>query len=78
MSNVQTPFRYDYVGSFLRPEKLKQARRQFDEGKIPYAELKVVEDEAITELIGKIKAVPVVQVLSLTRWHLFFRQMLPV
>ena len=40
MSNVQTPFRYDYVGSFLRPEKLKQARRQFDEGKIPYAELK--------------------------------------
>ena len=55
MSNVQTPFRYDYVGSFLRPEKLKQARRQFDEGKIPYAELKVVEDEAITELIGKIK-----------------------
>ncbi len=34
MSNVQTPFRYDYVGSFLRPEKLKQARRQFDEGKI--------------------------------------------
>ena len=55
MSNLQTPFRYDYVGSFLRPEKLKQARRQFDEGKIPYAELKVVEDEAITELIGKIK-----------------------
>ena len=53
MSNVQTPFRYDYVGSFLRPEKLKQARRQFDEGKIPYAELKVVEDEAITELIGQ-------------------------
>ena len=57
MSNLQTPFRYDYVGSFLRPEKLKQARRQFDEGKIPYAELKVVEDEAITELIGKIKEI---------------------
>ena len=24
MSKVQTPLRYDYVGSFLRPEKLKQ------------------------------------------------------
>lgn len=23
---VQTPYRYDVVGSFLRPEKLKQAR----------------------------------------------------
>ena len=32
MSKVQTPLRYDYVGSFLRPEKLKKARRQFDEG----------------------------------------------
>ena len=29
-----TPFRYDYVGSFLRPETLKRARRDFEEGKI--------------------------------------------
>lgn len=55
MSNLQTPFRYDFVGSFLRPEKLKKARRQFDEGKIDAAALKEVEDEAITELVGKIK-----------------------
>ena len=26
MSDLKTPFRYDYVGSFLRPEKLKKAR----------------------------------------------------
>ena len=44
MSKLQTPFRYDFVGSFLRPEKLKKARRQFDEGAIDYAALKVVED----------------------------------
>lgn len=55
MSNLQTPFRYDFVGSFLRPEKLKKARRQFDEGKIDAAALTEVEDEAITELVSKIK-----------------------
>lgn len=55
MSNLRTPFRYDYVGSFLRPEALKKARRQFDEGNISYEELKKIEDEAITDLIGKIK-----------------------
>ena len=55
MSNLQTPFRYDFVGSFLRPEKLKKARRQFDEGKIDASALKEVEDEAITELVRKIK-----------------------
>ena len=56
MSKLQTPFRYDFVGSFLRPEKLKKARRQFDEGAIDYAALKVVEDECIRELAAKIKA----------------------
>lgn len=76
MSKVQTPLRYDYVGSFLRPEKLKKARRQFDEGNLPYAELKAVEDEAITELIGKVKALGY-QVITdgefrRATWHLDF------
>lgn len=55
MSKLQTPFRYDFVGSFLRPEKLKKARNQFDNGSIGYEELKKVEDESITELITKVK-----------------------
>ena len=55
MSNLKTPFRYDFVGSFLRPEKLKKARRQFDEGSIDYAALKKVEDEAVTEIVAKTK-----------------------
>ena len=55
MSKLQTPFRYDFVGSFLRPEKLKKARKQFDNGSIGYDELKKVEDEIITELITKVK-----------------------
>ena len=34
-----TPFRYDYVGSFLRPEKLKEARRAYSDGTIAYDEI---------------------------------------
>ena len=45
-----TPFRYDYVGSFLRPETLKRARRDFEEGKISKEELTKVEDDAILDL----------------------------
>ena len=55
MSNLKTPFRYDFVGSFLRPERLKEARRAFDNGNICYDELKKVEDETITELVSKLK-----------------------
>ena len=32
MSTLKTPFRYDFVGSFLRPEKLKAAKKAFEEG----------------------------------------------
>ena len=39
MSN-QAPFRYDVVGSFLRPEYLKDARAKFAEGKITEEQLK--------------------------------------
>ena len=31
MSKLQEPFRYDYVGSFLRTEELKKATIQYNE-----------------------------------------------
>lgn len=46
-----TPHRFDVVGSFLRPENLKQARIQFEKGQIDAHELMQVENKAITELI---------------------------
>ena len=46
---------YDYVGSFLRPERLKKARRDFENNTINLEELKKVEDACIAELITKIK-----------------------
>lgn len=49
------PFRYDFVGSFLRPEKLKEARAAFGRGEIDAAQLKSVEDKCITELVAKQK-----------------------
>lgn len=55
MKNLTTPFRYDYVGSFLRPEKLKKARADFEAGKITREQLKEVEDVCILELVAKIK-----------------------
>lgn len=53
---LQTPFRYDFVGSFLRPQKLKDARRRFEHNQITAEELKKVEDEAILDLVAKQKA----------------------
>lgn len=52
---MNIPFRYDYVGSFLRPAKLKTARKSYEAGKISAEELKAVEDECITELVKKQK-----------------------
>ena len=30
MTALQEPFRYDYVGSFLRPEKVKKAKALYE------------------------------------------------
>ena len=55
MSTLNTPFRYDYVGSFLRPERLKKARADYESGKIKQEELTAVEDDCIRELVAKVK-----------------------
>ena len=47
------PFRADIVGSFLRPDVLKNARNLHRQGLLDDAGLKQVEDECITDLIAK-------------------------
>ena len=47
------PYRYDIVGSFLRPQELKDARAKYAKGEIDHDALKKVEDEAITKLVAK-------------------------
>ncbi|MDI6553711.1 5-methyltetrahydropteroyltriglutamate--homocysteine S-methyltransferase [Leuconostoc falkenbergense] len=44
---------FQHVGSFLRPEALKQARQSFAAGNITAEELEGVENSAITELVDK-------------------------
>ncbi len=45
------PFRADHVGSFLRPKYLLDAREQFRQGVATAAQLRAVEDRAITEIV---------------------------
>ena len=50
---TNSPFRADIVGSFLRPDILKNARKLHSQGLLDDAGLKKVEDECITDLIKK-------------------------
>lgn len=56
MSNLNIPCRYDYVGSFLRPQKLKDAKAKFEAGSITKEELDTIIDDCVKELVAKQKA----------------------
>lgn len=51
-----SPFRYDIVGSFLRPQALKEARAKFAQGQISRDDLTKVEDKCIIDLVNKEEA----------------------
>lgn len=73
---LPAPYRYDIVGSFLRPAALKEARAQFKAGEIDQAALTKAEDEAITDLVKKEKQVGLHAVTDgefrRSWWHLDF------
>lgn len=50
--STSPPFRADHVGSFLRPDYLLAAREQKSRGEISAAQLRVVEDRAIAEVVA--------------------------
>jgi 5-methyltetrahydropteroyltriglutamate--homocysteine methyltransferase len=52
----KTPHRFDVVGSFLRPARLKQARVDWKAGRISAEQLSAVEDKCIRDLVAKEKA----------------------
>lgn len=47
------PFRYDIVGSFLRPAALKKARAEFTENNITSEQLTEIENKCIRDLVEK-------------------------
>ncbi|ETT57606.1 5-methyltetrahydropteroyltriglutamate--homocysteine methyltransferase [Paenibacillus odorifer] len=71
-----TPFRYDIVGSFLRPQALKDARLKFKNGEITAEQLKEVENDEIVKLVQKQKEVGLQAVTDgefrRSWWHLDF------
>ncbi len=70
------PFRYDIVGSFLRPAALKEKRAAAARGEITRAALREAEDAAIRDLVAKEKAAGLHAVtdgeLRRRYWHLDF------
>ena len=72
----KAPFRFDHVGSFLRPERLKEARAKFNAGEITAEELERVENEEIIALIEKEKELGLKSVTDgefrRAFWHLDF------
>ena len=76
MSNLKTPFRYDFVGSFLRPQALKDAKAAYNDGKITKEELDSVTDEEITKVVAKQKKLGFHVITDgefrRTYWHLDF------
>ncbi|KRL89315.1 vitamin B12 independent methionine synthase [Lactobacillus kalixensis] len=73
---IKFPYRYDIVGSFLRPEKLKEARVEFTKEEISEAELKKITDKEIAALIDKEKELGLKAVTDgefpRSWWHLDF------
>jgi methionine synthase II (cobalamin-independent) len=75
-NRTTSPFRFDVVGSFLRPAALKTARKQYAAGNIAAADLKQVEDQSIIELIKKEEAAGLQSITDgefrRSWWHLDF------
>ena len=71
-----SPFRADIVGSFLRPDYLKEARANYKNGKITKLELKSIEDFAIRNLVSKQKEIGLSVITDgefrRSWWHLDF------
>ncbi|MDA9472941.1 5-methyltetrahydropteroyltriglutamate--homocysteine S-methyltransferase [Enterococcus sp. 5H] len=67
---------YEIVGSFLRPEELKQAREKFEAGQLTVEQLNAVENEAIRDLVAKQKEVGLKTIsdgeFRRSYWHLDF------
>ena len=76
MSTLKTPFRYDFVGSFLRPQALKDAKAKYQNNDITKDEYDKIVNEEITKLVAKQKQLGFHAITDgefrRTFWHLDF------
>ena len=54
-AHAKRVYRADHVGSLLRSEKIKEARRLHESGELPADSLRQVEDEEIARIVQKQK-----------------------
>jgi 5-methyltetrahydropteroyltriglutamate--homocysteine methyltransferase len=54
---MNPPFRADHVGSWLRPQHLKDARDRFQKNEITKEQLRKIEDDAIRDVVKKQEAI---------------------
>ena len=73
---IQIPYRYDFVGSFLRPQNLKDAKEKFKKGNISKEEFNKIVNEEITKVVAKQKELGFHIITDgefrRTYWHLDF------
>lgn len=76
MSQICAPYRYDIVGSFLRPAPLKVARERYAAGAITAEQLQAAEDAGISTLVEQQKQAGLLAVTDgefrRAYWHLDF------
>lgn len=76
MSTLKTPFRYDFVGSFLRPQAVKDAKEACQNGAISEEKRDQIIEEEIRKLVEKQKALGFHAITDgeyrRTYWHLDF------
>lgn len=76
MSTLKTPFRYDFVGSFLRPQALKDAKVRFNNNEITKEEYDSIVNDEIAKLVAKQKEIGYHAITDgefrRTFWHLDF------
>lgn len=76
MSTLKTPFRYDFVGSFLRPQALKDAKAKYQNNDITKDAYDKIVNEEITKLVTKQKELGFHAITDgefrRTFWHLDF------
>ena len=76
MTTTHTHYHFDHVGSFLRPQALKEARTAYADGKISLEDFKKVQQEEITKLVKNEAKVGLKAVtdgeFNRSWWHLDF------
>ena len=76
MSTLKTPFKYDFVGSFLRPQNLKNAKEKYKNHLITKEEYDKTVNEEIAKLVKKQKELGYHVITDgefrRTFWHLDF------